>query len=104
MGGAVGSVVVAAAGLPIYAPFVSRVLPGQALRWLVEDILLPMATAWGVAFLLSAAFAGQTALVGQACSLAVASLVTLLCCVAATRLVREEAVHRLRMLRWPGLF
>jgi O-antigen/teichoic acid export membrane protein len=104
MGGAVGSAVVAAVGLPIYAPFVSRILPRQAARWIVEDVLLPMATAWGVAFLLSAAFAGQTARVWQACSLAAASLVTLLCCVAGTRLVREEAVLRLRMLRWPRLF
>lgn len=103
MGGAVGNAVLAAVGLPVYAPFLSRVLPGQALRWLVEDVLLPMATAWGAAFLMSAAFAGQTSLVGRACSLAAASLVTLFCCVVGTRLVREEAVLRLRVPRWPRI-
>ena len=104
MGGAIGSTVVAVVGLPVYGPFVARVLPGQAGVWLLEDVLQPMVTAWGVAFLMRRTFAAQSAPAWQAVGLVVASFVTLLCCVAGTRLVREEAVLRLRMLRWPRFF
>jgi O-antigen/teichoic acid export membrane protein len=101
MSGAIGGTMVNAFGLLIYMPFISRLLPRQSMPYLLRDILLPMATAGGVAFAARAVFSGPAGLPSQAAGLAAVSFVTLALCIAGTRYVREEVVLRIRALRSP---
>jgi O-antigen/teichoic acid export membrane protein len=100
MAGAIGGALVNFAGLLVYARFaVSRILPGQAWRWLTADLFLPCAVAALVAALVRAASPPSLSLDGQMAGLLLASFATPICAALVTPAARQELLLRIQRLR-----
>ncbi len=100
MAGAVGGSIVDIVGLFIYARFaVDPLLPGQGVRWLVTDTLVPLLAAGVVAGGIRLVASPRTSQSTQVTGLVLASLATMVCSSLVTSSVRQEIILRIRALR-----